>query len=147
MLIERDEPLPELNHAAYNDFVSRVELLDISMSALKSEFIPDAYDVGGGNITFEIAMECLRDSGEDGQFMATGSVKVKAKSNKTRRICKRVECTMRALYRADGEFDDAMLSHFERNALLNLWPYLREAVHQNSIKMEGPEFVLPLLRI
>lgn len=147
MLIKRDEELPEIDRDLYNDFVSRVEVQTVNIRAFKSEFIRAAYDSNGGDISFEIRMDCLRDEVTDGEFMAVGTVRVKAKSKKTRKICKRIECTMEALYRVNGDFDEAMLAHFERNALFNLWPYLREAVHEGSIKMDGPRFILPLLRL
>jgi len=147
MLIERDEVLPEIDRDLYNDFVSRVEVLGVTIQALKAEFIRAAYDTAGGQIGFEIHMECLRDEDADGEFTAVGTVRVKAKSKRTRKICKRIECTMEARYRVSGEFDEALLAHFERNALFNLWPYLRQAIHESSIKMDGPDFVLPLLRL
>lgn len=147
MLIERDEVLPEMDSDLYNDFVSRVDVQSVTIRALKSEFIRAAFDSAGGDISFEIRMECLREEDEVGEFVAVGTVRVKAKSKKSRKICKRIECTMEARYRVDGEFDEAMLAHFERNALFNLWPYLREAIHESSIKMDGPRFILPLLRM
>lgn len=147
MLIERDEALPELDHELYNDFLSRVDVQGVAIQALKCEFIRAAFDSAGGDISFEIHMECLRDEDADGEFVAVGTVRVKAKSKKTRRICKRIDCTMEGRYRVNGEFDEAMLAHFERNALFNLWPYLREAIHESSIKMDGPQFILPLLRL
>ncbi len=74
-------------------------------------------------------------------FALKGSVKPKA------RLLVSVKCELVVVYRTDVEMTPELFDAFKDSTLiLNTWPYLREFVHNCTVRAGLPPLVLPLAK-
>ncbi len=126
----------------YNSFIAGLELRSISLESCKADFVPENYADGGGTISYKIdvAFDAIGESILD----ALVSVRARAKPHATHRMCTKVDCIYRLSYGIPSEPDSAMLEAFARNVEINVWPYVRELVHNLTERMAGPTLLMPL---
>lgn len=126
----------------YAKFIAGLDLLSIALESCGADFIEDNYAEGGGKISYsiDVAFEDVSDS----ILEAFVTVRARATSRETRRMCTKFDCTYRLSYRVAAQPDKQMLAAFAGNVEINAWPYVRELMRDLTGRMAGPTLTLPL---
>lgn len=135
-------PTPE----EYNQFVGglrlrRVRLTQAHIQAFEPLPDPTASEVKiRDQYTFEVI---------DGGFEAVGSFRVSITNRETQAVRGEVKVSFAFLYESkDGLPTDGIDGYFKVfkgvNLPINMWPFVREFVHNAMSRMDWPPFILPL---
>lgn len=137
----------------YNEFIQQLELCNVFQDKLKAELDRNAFRKVMSSeelapIDYSVAEDYAWRNYNDNLFEFKTIFTINAKNPLDKRqTLFEFETGLVALYRSNREINDELAKYFVTNVKLNVWPYLREQVHDISKRFNMPDLVIPPFKV
>ncbi|MBM3322758.1 hypothetical protein FJY69_04715 [candidate division WOR-3 bacterium] len=144
--MKRRPKAPPVDPAEYRDFISGLQLNDISVGSSSSKRLSRQIDLSR---KVDVAVN------DKASFSMRGAAVCDVIHSYSLRLCYQgedpplvvIECEFAVTYQTAKPMAAAYFDVFKRTSLpLNTWPYWREFVHSTFARMGLPPFILPSVK-
>ncbi len=130
-----------LSFKEYNNFVKQIEIDDIRIVSAQVHIFDYSYFPTSAEVKWRI--QASYESAE-GQFNVSHRYNVTILDKETKGAKAKISVTFYVSYSSKIPISDDLFAIFKvRNLPLNTWPYLREFVHNATMRMGWPHFIAP----
>jgi len=131
-----------LNFKEYNNFVEQIEMDDIRIVAIQVHILDYSYFPTSAEV--KRRTQASYESAE-GQFNVSHRYNLTILDKETREDKAKISVTFYVSYSSKIPINDDLFEIFKvRNLPLNTWPYLREFIHNVTMRLGWPPFIAPL---
>ena len=125
----------------YNDFVKQIEVDDLRIVSAQVNLLDYSYFPSSAEVKWR--MRASYEKAEE-QFSVSHRYNVTILDKETNEDKAKISVTFLVAYSSKTPINDDFFRIFKaRNLPLNTWPYLREFVHNVTMRMGWPPFIAP----
>jgi len=130
-----------LSRKGYNDFIRQIEIDDIRVVSARVDILDYSYFPSSTELKWrtKVSYEKVEE-----HFNVFHRYNVTISDKEAKEVKARISVTFLVSYSSKIPISDDLFSIFKvRNLPLNTWPYLREFVHNTTMRIGWPPFVAP----
>ena len=125
----------------YNDFVKQIEINNLRIVSAKVDILDYSYFPSSAEVKWRTRVSYEK---AEGQFNVSHRYNVTILDKETKEVKAKISVTFYVVYSSKIPVSDDLFEIFRvRNLPLNTWPYLREFVHNATMRMGWPPFIAP----
>lgn len=125
----------------YNNFVTQIEIANIRLVSAQVKILDYSYFPASTKVNWR--MRATYEKAEE-QFNICHRYNVTIADKETNEAKAKISVAFQVVYSSKIPINDDLFTIFKvRNLPLNTWPYLREFVHNTTMRMGWPPFIAP----
>lgn len=125
----------------YNNFVKQIEIDDIRIVSAQVHILDYSYSPTSAEVKWRTQVSY---KSAKGQFNVSHRYNVTILDKETRKAKAKISVTFYVSYSSKIPVNDDLFEIFKvHNLPLNTWPYLREFVHNITMRIGWPPFIAP----
>ena len=126
----------------YNAFVAQIEIVDIRMVSAKVDILDYSYFPSEAEVRWRTTASYKEG---EGKFDVSQRYNVTIRDKETNEDKAKISVTFYVVYSSKIPVTDDLFGIFKlRNLPLNTWPYLREFIHNTTMRMGWAPFIAPI---
>lgn len=144
--IEKDNQAAKKFREQYNAFINQLEMTDIIINKAMMEMLDYDYVPSDNKTTVNWRTSANYENKEN-EIRVSQRFNVTISDKPGKQIKAKLTFVFLVVYNSKIPLNDELFSTFKDvNLSLNTWPYFREFVHNNMIRMGWPPFIAPLYK-